>query len=62
MKSERMDFPITVALSSCFIFPRNNRITAEGAVHLSKGLMLNTALRVLKVSGLIVGNKSFYRE
>ena len=28
---------------------RNNRITAEGAVYLAKGLMVNTCLQVLKV-------------
>ena len=34
-----------------FILLRNNRITAEGAVHLSKGLMVNSTLRILKVGG-----------
>ena len=36
-------------LSYCVWF-RNNRITAEGAVYLSKGLSVNTSLQILKVS------------
>ena len=28
---------------------RNNRITAEGAVYLAKGLMVNISLQILKV-------------
>ena len=35
------------SLSFCLF--RNNRITAEGAVYLSKGLSINTSLQVLKV-------------
>ena len=32
-----------------FCMFRNNRITAEGAVYLAKGLMVNTSLQILKV-------------
>ena len=35
--------------SVCLCIFRNNRITAEGAVYLAKGLMVNTCLQVLKV-------------
>ena len=49
---------IGLEICHCFVF-RNNRLTAEGAVVIGKGLSLNESLQVLKVSYMPIYIQTF---